>query len=123
MCEVDECSDRKWIINCKKPAIELEEEREFNPRDPNFLPVVPDPEAEKVDLKHQDIDDRKMAEEWMLDYALQQAVTNLTPARKRKVALLVEAFEKVLSIPKYDTHPIRNNAPSFSHSRPIQACS
>uniref|UniRef100_R7W7U5 Calmodulin-binding domain-containing protein n=1 Tax=Aegilops tauschii TaxID=37682 RepID=R7W7U5_AEGTA len=27
--------------------------RAFNPRAPNFLPVVPDPDAEKVDLRHQ----------------------------------------------------------------------
>lgn len=34
-------------------------------------------------------------EEWMLDYALRQAVDRLAPARKRRVALLVEAFETV----------------------------
>ncbi|KAM3335822.1 hypothetical protein ACQJBY_030005 [Aegilops geniculata] len=35
--------------------------RAFNPRAPNFLPVVPDPDAEKVDLRHQMTDDRKNA--------------------------------------------------------------
>jgi hypothetical protein len=102
--------------------VDLEEEREFNPREPNFLPVVPDPEAEKVDLRHQMMDDRKNSEEWMLDYALRQAVTKLAPARKRKVALLVEAFEKVLPTPKYETH-MRHTSATFSHTRPIQACS
>ncbi|KAF2322430.1 hypothetical protein GH714_017004 [Hevea brasiliensis] len=113
----------KWMIKCKKPIMDLEEERKFNPREPNFLPLVPDPEAEKVDLRHQIMDDRKNAEEWMLDYALQQTVTKLAPARKRKVALLVEAFETVLPIPNYETH-IRHAPAAFSHTtRPIQACS
>ena len=116
------CNTRKWTIGEKKPIKDLEEEREFNPREPNFLPVVPDPEAEKVDLRHQMMDDRKNSEEWMLDYALRQAVTKLAPARKRKVALLVEAFEKVLPTPKYETH-IRHTSATFSHTRPIQACS
>nr|XP_034921655.1 uncharacterized protein LOC118054260 isoform X2 [Populus alba] len=115
------CNNRKWTIGEKKPIKDLEEEREFNPREPNFLPVVSDPEAEKVDLKHQMMDDRKNSEEWMLDYALRQAVTKLAPARKRKVALLVEAFEKVLPTPKYETH-IKHTSATFSHTRPIQAC-
>ncbi|WCJ39019.1 Plant calmodulin-binding protein-related [Euphorbia peplus] len=122
--ELADAFNRKWTINCRKPITDSdEEEREFNPKDPNFLPVVPDPEAEKVDLKHQDMDDRKNSEEWMIDYALQQAVTKLAPARKRKVALLVEAFEKVLPIPKYDTRQFRNNTVSAFSPRPIQACS
>ncbi|KAH7667182.1 Calcium/calmodulin-dependent protein kinase protein [Dioscorea alata] len=70
--------------------------REFNPRSPNFLPCQPEPDNEKVDLKHQQMDDRKNAEEWMVDYALRQAVTKLSPASKRRVALLVKAFETVI---------------------------
>ncbi|XP_028788861.1 calmodulin binding protein PICBP isoform X1 [Neltuma alba] len=105
----------------RKRAVQEEDEmRKFNPREPNFLPLVPDPEAEKVDLKHQMMDERKNAEEWMLDYALRQTVTKLAPARKRKVALLVEAFESVTPIPKCETH-MRNKS-SFAHPRPIQAC-
>jgi hypothetical protein len=38
------------------------------------------------------------------------------------VALLVEAFEKVLPTPKYETH-MRHTSATFSHTRPIQACS
>ncbi|KAI4333027.1 hypothetical protein L6164_017884 [Bauhinia variegata] len=98
-----------------------EEMRKFNPREPNFLPLVPDPEAEKVDLKHQMMDERKNSEEWMLDYALRQTVNKLAPARKRKVALLVEAFEKVMPPPNYETD-IRNHS-SLTHARPMQACS
>ncbi|KAJ6392858.1 hypothetical protein OIU77_022358 [Salix suchowensis] len=116
------CNNRKWTFGDKKPIMDLEEEREFNPREPNFLPVVPDPEAEKVDLRHQMMDERKNSEEWMIDYALRQTVTKLAPARKRKVALLVEAFENVLPAPKYETR-IRHTPAAFSHTRPIQACS
>ncbi|KAM0947851.1 putative calcium/calmodulin-dependent protein kinase [Dioscorea sansibarensis] len=70
--------------------------RDFNPRSPNFPPCQPEPDNEKVDLKHQEMDDRKNAEEWMVDYALRQAVTKLSPASKRRVALLVKAFETVI---------------------------
>ena len=61
-------------------------------RGPRYLPLEPDSEAEKVNLRHQDMEERKGTEEWMLDYALRQVVSKLTPARKRKVELLVEAF-------------------------------
>ncbi|KAJ8765495.1 hypothetical protein K2173_014617 [Erythroxylum novogranatense] len=115
------CSKRKWTIQSKKPIKDSDEQREFNPKEPNFLPVVPDPEAEKVDLKHQDMDDRKNSEEWMIDYALQKAVTKLAPARKKKVALLVEAFETVLPMPTFKT--LRRHSSPFPQSRPVQACS
>lgn len=117
-------TSKKWKGgNRRKRAIQDEEEmRKFNPKEPNFLPLVPDPEAEKVDLKHQMMDERKNAEEWMLDYALRQTVTKLAQARKRKVALLVEAFEAVAPImPKCETR-MRNKS-SFDHARPMQACS
>lgn len=106
----------------KKPDQEMEDCGEFNPRGPNFLPEVADPDAETVDLRHQMVDERKTAEEWMVDFALQQAVTTLAPARKRKVALLVEAFEKVMPIPKHDTHN-RHTSKAFTNARPMQACS
>ncbi|XP_054813541.1 calmodulin binding protein PICBP-like [Prosopis cineraria] len=114
---------RKWIgSERRKRGVQDEDEmRKINPREPNFLPLVPDPEGEKVDLKHQMMDERKNAEEWMLDYALRQTVTKLAPARKRKVALLVEAFESVIPMPKCETR-MRNKS-SFAHPWPIQACS
>lgn len=74
----------------------LEKGKKSNPGGPKYLLLEPDPEADKVHLKHQNMDERKNAEEWMLDYALQKAVAKLTPARNRKVALLVEAFETVI---------------------------
>ncbi|XP_052182261.1 uncharacterized protein LOC127794958 [Diospyros lotus] len=109
------------ITRGKMPVEELEESKKFNPREPNYLPIELDPEAEKVDLRHQMVDERKNAEEWMVDYALQQAVAKLAPARKRKVALLVEAFEKVTPMSKYGSH-VRHTSPAFVHARTIQAC-
>lgn len=82
-----------------KDGEELEQLKEFDPRPPNFLPEEPEPESEKVDLRHQMMDERKNAEEWMIDYALQQTVTKLGSARRQKVALLVEAFETVIPLP------------------------
>ncbi|KAK7264262.1 hypothetical protein RJT34_31868 [Clitoria ternatea] len=111
----------QWETKCKKPVQDDEKMRKINPRKPNFLPLAPDPQPETADLKHQMMDERKNAEEWMLDFALRQAVTRLAPAGKTKVALLVEAFETVMSIPKCETHS-RNDSP-FAHARPIQACS
>ncbi|XP_057976902.1 calmodulin binding protein PICBP [Malania oleifera] len=107
---------------CKRSIKEEEELRKFNPREPNYLPLEPGPEAEKVDLKHQEMDDRKNAEEWMLDYALQKTVTKLAPARKRRVALLVEAYEMVMPTSKIETR-LRQSSEAFAHGRPIQACS
>ncbi|GMI87338.1 hypothetical protein HRI_002403100 [Hibiscus trionum] len=118
----DKHTNSKWRIGRKRREDEYEESREFNPREPNFLPVVPEADAERVDLRHQMMDERKNAEEWMLDHALQQAVTKLAPARKRKVALLVEAFETVLPLPitKCETH-FKHSSTGFAHGR-IQAC-
>ncbi|KAK4725410.1 hypothetical protein R3W88_028189 [Solanum pinnatisectum] len=85
---------KRWII-LQRFIKELEKLRKFNPRKPQYLQLVPDPESEKVNLKHQIEDDRKSAEEWMLDYALQKAISQLALTQKRKVGLLVTAFENV----------------------------
>lgn len=121
---LDSCSNLKGKLRKagKRSIDNCEQLKDFNPRAPRFLDPETDPEAEKVDLRHQMMDERKNAEEWMIDYALQQAVTKLAPARKRRVALLVEAFETVIPLPKYEAH-LRHSAPSFTPSRPMQACS
>ncbi|XP_042511249.1 uncharacterized protein LOC122086489 [Macadamia integrifolia] len=111
----------KKKIRCRRTIDEQEEPRKFNPREPQFLDIEPEPEPEKVDLRHQMMDGRKNAEEWMLDYALQQTVTKLAPARKRRVSLLVEAFEAVIPPPKCETR-LPNTSAAFVHARPIQAC-
>ncbi|KAI3448837.1 hypothetical protein Pfo_005502 [Paulownia fortunei] len=119
--ETEDSALARATAKCKKPIQDRDELELFNPRAPNFLPVEPDPEAEKVDLRHQDLDEKKNAEEWMVDYALRQAVTKLGPARKRKVALLVEAFEKVMPITKCELQLRHSSA--FDQARPMQACS
>ncbi|XP_043692977.1 muscle M-line assembly protein unc-89-like [Telopea speciosissima] len=111
----------KRTTRCRRPINEQEDERKFNPKEPQFLDIEPEPEPEKVDLRHQMMDGRKNAEEWMLDYALQQAVTQLAPARKRRVSLLVEAFEAVIPSPKCETR-LPNTSTAFAHARSIQAC-
>nr|AAN71903.1 calcium/calmodulin protein kinase 1 [Nicotiana tabacum]AAS67891.1 calcium/calmodulin protein kinase [Nicotiana tabacum] len=61
-----------------------------------LLPPTPDllPEPETVDLRHQMTDERKKAEKWMLDYAMQHIVTTLTPARKNLLKRSIKALEK-----------------------------
>ncbi|KAM0868124.1 hypothetical protein ACQ4PT_041550 [Festuca glaucescens] len=91
-------SQRNKLTITRRGTAPKDEERirPFNPRAPNFLPAEPDPDAEKVDLRHQETDDRKNAEEWMVDYALRRTVKKLARAQKRKVEMLVQAFEAVL---------------------------
>lgn len=63
---------------------------------PQSLSCEPDLEAEKVRLRNHIMEERKNADEFMFDYALQKIIPTLAPAQQRKVALLVEAFETVL---------------------------
>ncbi|TVU35101.1 hypothetical protein EJB05_16970, partial [Eragrostis curvula] len=63
--------------------------RPFKPKATNFLPVATGSEAEKVDLRHQAVNDRRGAE-------LRKVVKKLARAQKRKVEMLVQAFETVL---------------------------
>ncbi|XP_060182681.1 calmodulin binding protein PICBP-like isoform X1 [Lycium barbarum] len=93
-------SKLKKLILLKRSIKALEKARKFNPRTPQLLPLTPDQEPEKVDLRHQMTDEKKKAEKWMLDYAMQNIVTTLTPARKKRVAMLVEAFEAVVPLPE-----------------------
>lgn len=86
---------KKWIL-LQRFIKELEKVKRFEPKKPRILPLNPDPEAEKVSLRPQTVDERKSAEEWMLDHALRQAVSQLAPTQKKKVALLVKAFETVV---------------------------
>ncbi|CAN6444132.1 unnamed protein product [Victoria cruziana] len=118
---VSNYSGLRYRANPKQKVQNIDEERTFNPRGPRFLPIEPDPDAEKVDLRHQMMDERKNSEEWMLDYALRQAVNKLAPSRKKKVALLVEAFETIMPLPKCEAR-VHHSAMSFTHARMIQAC-
>ncbi|MCO5602556.1 hypothetical protein L7F22_056690 [Adiantum nelumboides] len=57
--------------------------------------------AEVVTLRKQMMQERKQAEEWMLDYAIEEALQKLVPSKESKVKALVEAFESV--IPQKET--------------------
>ncbi|GJM91889.1 hypothetical protein PR202_ga08308 [Eleusine coracana subsp. coracana] len=97
----------------------------FNPKAPNFLPVETGPEAEKVDLRHLAVNDPRDAEEWMVvDYALRKAVKKLARAQKRKVEMLVQAFETVLPTVTSVKEPLQHDDDknTFTLSRPSQAC-
>ncbi|CAD6234862.1 unnamed protein product [Miscanthus lutarioriparius] len=100
--------------------------RPFKPKPPNFLPAETGPEAEKVDLKHQAVDDRRAAEEWMVDYALRKEVKKLARAQKRKVEMLVQAFESVLPTVSNEKKPEQHDngdKRTFTLTWPSQACS
>lgn len=104
---------KKWIL-LQRFIRELEKVRKFNPRKPHLLPLNPDPEAEKVNLRPQTLDGRKSAEEWMLDHALRQAVSQLAPTQKKKVALLVRAFETV--VPPQEDSQVQFRVPRLRNS-------
>ncbi|KAK9125123.1 hypothetical protein Scep_013969 [Stephania cephalantha] len=116
------CTDSYKPNRIRRPNEDSEELRKLNWQEPHFLPMDPDLESEKVDLKHQMMEERKNAEEWMLDYALRQTVNKLAPARKKKVALLVEAFEMVVPMPKWENRRLQHTATPFGHTRFVQAC-
>lgn len=118
--ETDETALARVTAKSKKPVQESDDPGCYNPRGPNFLPLEAESDGEKVDLRHQDLDERKNSEEWMVDYALRQVVTKLGPARKKKVALLVEAFEKVMPTRKFDLQLMHRSA--FDQTRTMQAC-
>lgn len=129
-----ECADaatsqrKKWHISGRRRTSGEggKQMRPFKPKPPNFLPLETGPEAEKVDLRHQAVSDPRDAEEWMVDYALRKAVKKLARAQKRKVEMLVQAFETVLpTTVASEKEPVHRDGDknSFALSRPSQACS
>ena len=71
--EENTCKNWKDGIRRKKGVEDDDDEmRKFNPKEPNFLSLVPEPGQKKVDLRHQMMDERKNSEDWMLDCALRQ---------------------------------------------------
>uniref|UniRef100_A0A1J3HW68 Calmodulin-binding domain-containing protein n=1 Tax=Noccaea caerulescens TaxID=107243 RepID=A0A1J3HW68_NOCCA len=90
---INRWSNLKRVILLRRFVKALENVRKFNPKEPRFLPLKPSVEAEKVNLRHQETKNKRHGDEWMVDNALQYVVSKLTPARKLKVQLLVQAFE------------------------------
>uniref|UniRef100_A0A0A9FAN1 Calmodulin-binding domain-containing protein n=1 Tax=Arundo donax TaxID=35708 RepID=A0A0A9FAN1_ARUDO len=71
------------------------------------------------------MNDRRCAEEWMVDYALRKAVKKLARAQKRKVEMLVQAFETVLPTVDNEKKPVKHDddKESFTLARSSQECS
>ncbi|KAL6616703.1 hypothetical protein ACP70R_038973 [Stipagrostis hirtigluma subsp. patula] len=122
--DAESSQGKKLTISRRRRTAEecVEQVRPFKPKAPNFLPVETGPEAEKVNLRHQMMNDQKNAEEWMVDYALRKAVKKLARAQKRKVEMLVQAFEAVL--PTVAEKPVQqdDDKKNVPLSRPLQAC-
>ncbi|KAG2262495.1 hypothetical protein Bca52824_069574 [Brassica carinata] len=95
---------RSWnsvrkVILLKRFVKSLEKVHVFNPRKLRNLPVDSElEEAENVLLRHRSTMEgiRTDGEEWMLDYAMRQAISRLAPIERKKVELLVQAFDTVL---------------------------
>ncbi|KAL6138035.1 hypothetical protein ACLB2K_063323 [Fragaria x ananassa] len=113
-------SSLKKFILLKRFVKAIEKVRNVSYQKPHFLPVDPDPEAEKNNLRRLELKHSKSADEWMLDYALQKVIAKLSPPQQRRVALLVEAFETVLPFPDIRTHP-RSKAIGSTEAD-LQAC-
>ncbi|CAN7069766.1 unnamed protein product [Brassica rapa subsp. trilocularis] len=93
--KINRWSSVKKAMQLRKFVKALENVRKFNPREPRFLPLDPGVEAEKVNLRHQETRNKRNGDEWMVDNSLQEVVSKLTPARRDKVKLLVQAFESL----------------------------
>lgn len=85
---------RKLII-CNKFIKAMEKTRKFHPQKQNSPALNSDTGAGKVHLKTRAVGERKGMNEWMLDNVLQNVIAGLAPVQQKRVALLVEAFEKV----------------------------
>ncbi|KAJ6912136.1 hypothetical protein NC651_014722 [Populus alba x Populus x berolinensis] len=109
-------SNLRKILILKRFIKALEKVRNFSPQKPRNLNVEADPESRKkficVIKNH---GREKNSEEWMLDHALQQVISTLAPAQKRKVALLVQAFETVTLSTEVGTSP-GSNIEASSHA-------
>ncbi|KAL8172185.1 hypothetical protein V2J09_023989 [Rumex salicifolius] len=82
------------VIMCKKFIKAMEKMKKSKPKVKRNLPQESEFCAENVRLRAQRMDD-KNCEEWMLDFALQQVIGKMAPTQKKRVSLLVEAFERV----------------------------
>lgn len=114
--EVDiEQEDEDGVMDAEPVHLTEFDNKRKSRNESQYLQVESEPEAEKVDLKHLVMSERRTAEEWMIDYALQEVVNKLGPARKSKVELLVEAFEIIRPTPECELPP------KHAQQRPVQA--
>ncbi|KAK9671141.1 hypothetical protein RND81_12G009100 [Saponaria officinalis] len=93
----------------------IERLRINSPRKTQSLPPETSLKEETVYLRHLSIGGRKADEECMLDYALRQVISKMGPDQQRRVAQLVEAFEKVTPQQKTENE-IATAARSATHT-------
>ncbi|KAG0464679.1 hypothetical protein HPP92_018843 [Vanilla planifolia] len=111
---------RKYNRRRRLSVESLDNALQFNLRPPRSLPTQADPKQETVNLKHQTVEERKAAEEWMIDHALRKALRRLATGKKSQVPLLVAAFETVT--PKMCETLVNSNASININTKPAQAC-
>ncbi|KAJ0621865.1 putative calcium/calmodulin-dependent protein kinase [Helianthus annuus] len=104
----DRWSYIKKVFILKKFIKQLEKVKKFNPKKAQDLPLPV--ETETVSLRRQSASGKKNSDEWMLDYALQKVVSELAPTQKRKVAMLVKAFESIAPAQEEESQESRSNS-------------
>ncbi|KAJ0809044.1 putative calcium/calmodulin-dependent protein kinase [Helianthus annuus] len=104
----DRWSYIKKVFILKKFVKQLEKVKKFNPKKAQDLPLPV--ETETVSLRRQSASGKKNSDEWMLDYALQKVVSELAPTQKRKVAMLVKAFESIAPAQEEESQESRSNS-------------
>ncbi|KAJ0791908.1 putative calcium/calmodulin-dependent protein kinase [Helianthus annuus] len=104
----DRWSYIKKVFILKKFVKQLEKVKKFNPKKSQDLPLPV--ETETVSLRRQSASGKKNSDEWMLDYALQKVVSELAPTQKRKVAMLVKAFESIAPAQEEESQESRSNS-------------
>ncbi|KAL9232615.1 hypothetical protein vseg_007706 [Gypsophila vaccaria] len=83
------------LIICNKFIKTMQKMRKIHLQKQTTPTLCSGGEIGKARLKSSKSGEKKGTDEWMLDNVLQKAISGLTPAKQRRVALLVEAFEKV----------------------------
>lgn len=76
--------------------------------------IIEKQDPETVILRKQLIKERRQAGEWMLNYAMEEAVQKLAPHGETKVKVLVEAFEKILSHPDAESGESSPDGPKIT---------
>ncbi|XP_074320523.1 uncharacterized protein LOC141657256 [Silene latifolia] len=88
-------SKLRQLIICNKFIKTMQKLRKSHPHKQNTPAIYSGSEARKARLKSNGAGDKKGTDEWMLDNVLQKVISGLAPAKQRRVALLVQAFENV----------------------------
>ncbi|KAK9664417.1 hypothetical protein RND81_14G040200 [Saponaria officinalis] len=100
---LDTYSKLSKVITCKQFMEAMNKMRRLKLESLRDVSRPARPEAEGTPSLRHTTAEEKSWQEWMLDHALQQVVAMLAPAQKKRVTLLVQAFETVGSQSKSTT--------------------